>query len=182
MRDAHWIFGYGSLMWHPGFEFSENRPAAITGWIRRFWQGSTNHRGVPGAPGRVVSLVPDESAVCRGMAYRVDSKAYRAAVETLRAREQGYVGVPTSIVLDGTPRHADRGLVFIANPDNPSFLGPAPLIEIASQVHEARGPSGSNTEYVTQLAEVLRDLNSDDPHVFELERLVVGGDGASDVV
>lgn len=124
MRDAHWIFGYGSLMWHPGFEFSENRPAAITGWIRRFWQGSTNHRGVPGAPGRVVSLVPDESAVCRGMAYRVDSKAYRAAVETLRAREQGYVGVPTSIVLDGTPRHADRGLVFIANPDNPSFSVP----------------------------------------------------------
>ena len=88
MRDAHWIFGYGSLMWHPGFEFSENRPAAITGWMRRFWQGSTNHRGVPGAPGRVVTLMPDESAVCRGMAYRVDSKAYRTAVETLREQRE----------------------------------------------------------------------------------------------
>ncbi len=182
MKDVRWIFGYGSLMWHPGFAFSENRPAAINGWIRRFWQGSTNHRGVPGAPGRVVTLMPAAGAVCRGMAYRVDCETYRTAVETLRARERGYVGVSTGLVLDGTPCQEDCCLVFIAKPDNPNFLGPAPLINIASQVHEARGPSGPNTEYVIQLADVLRDLKSDDPHVFDLERLVLGRDESAEVV
>ena len=66
-----WIFGYGSLVWRPDIPHDERRPAWIRGFARRFWQGSTDHRGVPEAPGRVVTLVRDEAARCWGAAYRV---------------------------------------------------------------------------------------------------------------
>jgi cation transport regulator ChaC len=78
MREALWIFGYGSLVWRPSFPFAERRGAWIDGFARRFWQGSTDHRGVPGAPGRVVTLEPDARARCFGVAYRVDDEGVPA--------------------------------------------------------------------------------------------------------
>ena len=72
--DGHadiWLFGYGSLIWKADFDYLERRPAAITGWARRFWQGSHDHRGTPEAPGRVATLIRAEGAVCHGMAYRI---------------------------------------------------------------------------------------------------------------
>jgi len=71
VRDPLWIFGYGSLVWRPSFPHRERRPAILSGFARRFWQGSTDHRGVPGAPGRVVTLVAEAGAECWGMVYAV---------------------------------------------------------------------------------------------------------------
>ena len=179
-----WVFGYGSLIWRPGFRFAERRRASIRGWCRRFWQGSTDHRGVAGAPGRVVTLVPDPGEVCGGLAFRVAPDDHDAIFERLDRREQGGYGrlwIDTEL----DPLHAGgmgggryaagrsrpgarervRSLLYVAYACNPNYLGPAPLEQIAEQIRRSRGPSGSNLEYVLALHGALRELGIADPHV-----------------
>jgi cation transport regulator ChaC len=163
-----WIFAYGSLVFRPGFPFAERRRAYVTGYARRFWQGSPDHRGVPGAPGRVATLVPIEGALCGGCGYRIDAHddAREAILSELDRREQaGFERRRLAL------REAPGGEVFgeaitwVAAGVNPHFLGPLPEREIAEYVRERRGPSGANADYVLLLRTALRDLGIDDPHV-----------------
>jgi cation transport regulator ChaC len=175
--DGHhsvWLFGYGSLIYKADFPFLERRPASIRGWTRRFWQGSHDHRGTAAAPGRVVTLVPEEGAVCHGMAYLVTPEEFAH----LDHREKnGYLRLATEIRFeDGS---SALGLVYIATHENAAFLGPASERAIAQQIAQSRGPSGPNSEYLLELAKALRELGKDDPHVFEIERQLIGLAAAS---
>jgi len=167
-----WIFGYGSLVWRPAFAFAERRPGFVAGFARRFWQGSTDHRGVPGRPGRVATIVPEPGAVCWGTAYRVETARVDEVLGALDHRERG--GFERHVVgaqLAGSGPQAPRtvqALVYRAAPGNPAYLGPAPLDEIARQVRDSAGPSGSNTEYVLELARALAEMGAQDDHVFAL--------------
>jgi cation transport regulator ChaC len=168
-----WIFGYGSLVFRPDFPHRERCAASLAGFERRFWQGSTDHRGVPGAPGRVVTLVPTAGARCFGLAYRLAPEEADDVLAALDRREQGgYARADVAIqlgVADGEPAKA---LTWIATPDNPNWLGPAPIEAIAAQVRGSRGPSGANLDYVLRLAAALREHGAGDEHVFALERLL----------
>lgn len=171
MSGQTWIFGYGSLIWKQGFPFAEARPAWIRGWERRFWQGSTDHRGDEACPGRVVTLVRSLGAVCRGVAFLVRDDEREAVLETLDHRERGgYCRLETDLFV--ADDHAVPGLVYLADETNPHFLGPAPEAAIAQQVRRARGLSGPNAEYVRRLAGSLRELGAHDPHVYTLEALL----------
>ncbi len=168
---AHWVFGYGSLIWRPGFDFIDARPARLPGYTRRFWQGSHDHRGVPESPGRVVTLIEDAAADCHGMAYLIEAEVVTATFEQLDYREKnGYQRLVTSLHLQGG--NEVSGLVYIAAPGNFAYLGDAPLEQIALQIMDAVGPSGRNVDYLNDLAASLRDLDVHDEHVFELESLV----------
>jgi cation transport regulator ChaC len=172
MADPLWIFGYGSLLWRAEFPWVERRPATLRGFARRFWQGSTDHRGVPGAPGRVVTLIEDADALCHGAAYRIEaSRAARVLAELDHRERGGYERLDIALDLDGD---CADGLTYVATPGNRNYLGPAPLEEVAAQVRTARGPSGGNREYVVRLAASLREMDREDAHVFELEQLLVG--------
>jgi cation transport regulator ChaC len=159
-----WLFGYGSLIYKVDFPYLERRPARIYGWSRRLWQGSHDHRGTPRQPGRVATLVPEADAVCVGMAYRVTPETF----EFLDFREKnGYLR--SAVTLHFADGQAVEGLVYIAMADNAAWLGPADDVAIAHHVVASSGPSGSNADYVFDLATALRELDAEDPHVFAVE-------------
>ncbi len=166
-----WIFGYGSLVWRPAFPHVEQHPAHIVGWKRRFWQGSPDHRGTPEAPGRVVTLVPEPGARCWDMGYCVDRQVFETVLADLDHREKaGYERHRVALHLGD--RDVADALFYVGTRDNPSFLGPAPLDEMAAHIRRSHGPSGTNAEYLFRLAEALRAMGTPDPHVTELEAAV----------
>ena len=171
-----WVFGYGSLIYKVDFPFIEKRPAYIRGWQRRFWQGSHDHRGTPESPGRVVTLIEEESAECSGMAYRVDKSVF----EHLDHREKnGYLRHQVCIHffdIDSNLALGDgmkNGLVYIGAHDSEAYLGEDSEENIAIQISQSAGPSGRNDEYVYQLADGLRTLGEVDEHVFAIEKHLI---------
>ena len=174
MNEPLWVFGYGSLVWRPSFEFEERRPAYIRGFARRFWQASTDHRGTPDAPGRVVTLVPEPGAQCWGAAYRLSEQQREATLVHLDHREKGGYERHFAPLYFADGRESVT-LVYVATAQNQNYLGPAPMEAIAAQVRRSHGPSGANPEYVLKLAAALREMSAHDEHVFELEALLLEG-------
>ncbi len=165
------MFGYGSLIWRPDFPYLQQRVGTIAGWTRRFWQGSHDHRGVPEAPGRVVTLVSAPGSVCGGVAYQIDGAAARGIFAQLDYREKnGYERLQIDCHLESG--EVVNTITYIAGPSNEAYLGEAPLEEIARQIRSAHGPSGSNREYLMSLDSSLRDLAIEDAHVAALARLL----------
>ncbi len=172
-RDACWIFGYGSLVWRPEFPYVARRAGFIEGWSRRFWQGSTDHRGVPHAPGRVVTLIAEPNAICWGAAYRIDPEDRDTVLRSLDHREKGgFERHRVEVRLRGPEPERVSAVVYVAGSGNPNYLGPAQTAEIAAQVRRSTGPSGSNSEYVLRLAQALRELRARDAHVYDLPERV----------
>ena len=162
-----WVFGYGSLIYKVDFPYLRREVATISGWRRRFWQGSHDHRGTPEAPGRVVTLLPAPGRLCKGVAYLVEARTF----EHLDHREKnGYRRIATDMLLAGGD--TVRGVTYVAEPDNPAYLGRAPIEELARHIASSHGPSGSNRDYLLQLAKALRALDEHDPHVHALEALL----------
>lgn len=173
-----WLFGYGSLIWKPELPFIQAQPARIEGYVRRFWQGSEDHRGTPQAPGRVVTLVPDAQNHCYGAAYLVSNDDIEQTFAQLDHREKnGYSRLTLSLQLgaEAAPEKLKTvtGITYIANENNEAYRGPAPIEQIAKEIFHSVGPSGTNIEYLLELAEALRTRAIDDPHIFALETAVL---------
>jgi len=134
--------------------------------MRRFWQGSHDHRGVQSDPGRVVTLVDASVERCYGCAFLVVPDVF----EHLDYREiNGYERHRVDIYFD---QGRASGVVYHAAENNFAYLGDASLDEMVAQIKRCAGRSGRNVDYVLELAGALRALEIADPHVFELEALV----------
>ena len=142
-----WVFGYGSLMWRPGFAYDDVRPAMLTGYRRCFCIYSVHHRGCHARPGLVLGL--DRGGVCHGLAFRVTPAKAQATLAYLRAREQ-VNGVYREAML---PVRLDGGsmvtcLTYLAERAHPSFAGSLPIATQAILIRSAHGLSGPNLDYL----------------------------------
>ena len=146
-----WVFGYGSLMWRPGFEFVEQLPARLIGEHRALCVLSFDHRGTPEKPGLVLGL--DRGGACRGIAFRVAASLRDATVEYLRAREQTtnvYREVTRSVWLDNTARERVSALTYVADRGHVQYAGRLSLAEQLRYVQHGYGRSGNNRDYVLE--------------------------------
>ncbi len=159
-----WVFGYGSLMWRPGFRYSEARPALLKGAHRALCVYSIVHRGTHSAPGLVLGL--DRGGACRGVAFRVAEGAEDETVAYLREREQVtdvYVEAVRPIrLLDGSCRVL-KALTYLVDRNHDQYAGGLSLEEQIKIVRDGKGQAGGNVEYVMRTLKHLQELGVTDP-------------------
>lgn len=159
-----WVFGYGSLMWDPGFHFDEVRMAELPGFQRRFSYSISMGRGTPTQPALMLALERG-AGHCQGLALRIDAARAEAESEILWRREMLRGGYRPERHTLHTPQGPVQGLVFAANPAHPEYVGELPLAESAALIARASGPLGTNRAYLEMLARQLALLGIDDPYV-----------------
>ena len=144
-----WVFGYGSLMWRPGFAFEEQVQARLIGAHRALCVYSFDHRGTAERPGLVLGL--DRGGACRGIAFRIAATRRDETVAYLRAREQTtnvYHEVTRSVWLRDDPRYRVTALTYIVNRGHVQYAGRLGLQDQLRYVRQGHGRSGNNRDYV----------------------------------
>ena len=154
-----WVFGYGSLMWRPGFVLPAGVPARLIGLHRALCVYSFVHRGTPEQPGLVLGL--DRGGMCRGIAFRVAAASREKTIAYLRAREQVttvYLETMRRIELEEEKRRQVRALCFIVDRSHVQYAGRLTLSECLHHVRQGHGRSGPNRDYVLEAVQSLEAL------------------------
>ena len=164
-----WVFGYGSLMWHPGFDFVERVPARLIGEHRALCVYSFVHRGTPEQPGLVLGL--DRGGACRGIAFRVADAQRGATVAYLREREQVtsvYREVKRSVWLQDDARRRVSALTYVVDRGHVQYAGRLTPAEQLRHVRQGHGRSGPNRDYVLSTVHALEAQGCRDPQLHRL--------------
>ena len=154
---ALWVFGYGSLMWRPGFAYSLRCKATLKGWRRSLCIYSHVYRGTPDRPGLVLGL--DRGGACNGVAFRIEEALSEKTVRYLREREQPtavYVERFVPITLESSERV--RALVYVADRLHPQYAGRLARDEMLAIVRAGQGKTGDNASYVTETHDHLLSI------------------------
>ena len=154
-RGDLWVFGYGSLMWDPGFEPVRSAPALLHGYHRSFCIFSTRYRGTPQQPGLVLGL--DRGGCCRGIAFLVAEMQVESVLETLWAREMPRLVYKPRVVPVGVGAEKVQALTFVADRGHESYTGRLELADIARTIADCSGARGPNADY---LFNTLRHLDA----------------------
>ena len=168
-----WVFGYGSLMWRPGFEFLERVPARLIGEHRALCVYSFVHRGTPEKPGLVLGL--DRGGACRGIAFRVAEQQRAATVAYLRAREQVtsvYREVMRSVWLENEPRQRVSALAYVVDRGHVQYAGRLSLAEQLRHVQQGHGQSGANRDYVIATVKAIETEGFRDRPLHQLAQML----------
>ncbi len=158
-----WVFGYGSLLWNPGFEVAEQCHARLHGYARSFCMHSIHHRGTEAEPGLVLALDEQEGASCEGLALRAAPGTEDATLAYLRERElisSAYLERFLTVELADGRRH--EAVVYVIDPHHVQYCGGMPLEQQARIIARAVGGRGPNTEYLLNTAAHLDELGIPD--------------------
>ena len=165
-----WVFGYGSLMWNPEFDYLQKRRACVHGFTRGFSMASVHHRGTAEAPGLVLALDPQLGAQCEGIVFEVAAHNEAAVIQALREREL----VSSAYIEAILPAQFDGGssiqvLAFIMDQSHTQYCGHLTLEEQAQIIARSVGGRGPNWDYLYNTAAQLRELGVDDADMNWLE-------------
>ncbi|MEN0040586.1 MAG: gamma-glutamylcyclotransferase [Pseudomonadota bacterium] len=155
--DHFWVFGYGSLMWKPGFDYLERRRATMDGVHRSPCVFSWVHRGTMARPGIVMGL--DEGGYCEGVAFKVGMAKQREVVDYLRARE-----LVTNVYIETTREgRIESGetvpmLCYIADTTHEQYADNLSIDALVAQISGAEGQSGKNEDYILDTVEKMREM------------------------
>ncbi|RDJ09493.1 gamma-glutamylcyclotransferase [Rhizobium grahamii] len=172
--DEFWVFGYGSLMWNPGFEFLERSQALVYGYRRSLCVRSWVHRGTEQNPGLVLGL--DRGGSCRGMAFRIAPALWDETIDYLRERELvTNVYLERCLPLQLADGRVGKAIAYVVDRKHIQYAGALDAIAAASVVHRAHGKSGPNDAYVFNTLAHLQEMGIRDHWleqvVGEVERL-----------
>jgi cation transport protein ChaC len=164
-----WVFGYGSLMWRPGFSCVEVQAARVSGFRRDMCFLSIHYRGTAETPGLVCGLMAEPGAICHGRAFRIAPEAVAEVVATLDARElitRIYLPQALPAVFgDGRQIHART---YIADTAHAQFVGHWSDADKAAAIAAGRGSEGRSLDYLASLVAHLDELNIGDGHLRRL--------------
>lgn len=163
MTSQLWVFGYGSLIWSPGFAVAETRIARLPGWRRSFCMRSIHYRGTVADPGLVLALDRAAGACCDGVAFRVAAGAEAATLAALRERELislAYLEERLWIDLQGGGRR--QALAYVIDPAHDQYCGGLALEEQAAIIARSAGGRGPNRDYLFNTVDHLARLGIDD--------------------
>ena len=171
--DELWVFGYGSLIWQPGFEYVESEVAELEGYVRRFCMWSIHYRGTRTNPGLVLALDQKAGGSCTGLAYRVAASSAASALAGLRARElvsSAYLECRLPVTLEYGRQV--KAVCYVIDPRHAQYCGELGLAEQIRIIGSARGERGPNREYLFKTSERLEALGISDPEISTLVNLV----------
>lgn len=163
-----WVFGYGSLIWKPEFDFIEHRPATLPGHHRALCLWSRINRGTPELPGLVFGL--EAGGECHGMAFKLAAEQVAPIFETLWRREMSTGAYHPSWIDCHTPQGAVKALAFVIDQAGPAYVSEPPEDALIEIVLRASGIYGSCLDYVTQTADALEAVGINDERLNALVR------------
>ena len=168
-----WVFGYGSLIWNPGFEYQRSSVAILSGYARSFCIRSIYARGTKDNPGLGLALTKSPGAYCEGVAFAVTSQNTDAVIAYLRERElvsSAYLEMKLGAKLkDGVEVQA---ITYVADTNHVQFVSELSLEEQAQSIASAAGNNGPNSEYLFNTVEQLSVLGISDPKLKSLAQRV----------
>lgn len=161
---AYWVFGYGSLLWNPGFEPVDRQLATLSGWQRSFCMWSIHHRGTTDNPGLVLALDQKPNTSCAGVAFGIGRDRTDDILAVLRERElvsSAYLECNLPITLaDG---RAVQAITYVVDPTHSQYCGGLTLERQAEVIAGATGGRGPNDVYLYNTVDHLHELELPDP-------------------
>ncbi|MDZ7750057.1 MAG: gamma-glutamylcyclotransferase [Halofilum sp. (in: g-proteobacteria)] len=155
-----YVFGYGSLLWRPGFDYRHVARARVYGFHRALRVWSVHHRGTEDHPGLVLGL--DAGGSCLGSVFEVPEAAKQATAEYLWAREMVTDVYTPRLVRAHGPGGAALALTFVLDRGHGQYAGTLAPEEAARHIRDARGRSGPNPEYVRETLAHLQEMGVHD--------------------
>ena len=163
-----WVFAYGSLMWRPGFEYTQAHSARLFGYHRALCVWSSAHRGTPQNPGLVLGLARGGS--CIGLAFRVKAAQKETVIQYLYGRELVTPIYIPRVLRVNIRAKIVRALVFTIDRQHAQYAGRLSVEACVSVVRAANGPSGPNSEYIVNTVRHLEEMDIHDAHLSAVSR------------